>query len=135
MKILDDTRQTAFSGEVIPGRQIGRTLGFPTANLRVSNKEEWKLPLGVYGVKVHYKGVLYNGVMNIGRRPTFKGEEPKLSIEVYILQFNEDIYGEQLWIKVLFFLRHELAFNSIEQLRQQIKEDINTANRQFLLRE
>src|SRR5213075_450356 len=114
MKVLDKNKQTVFKGEVIQGRQIGRTIGFPTANLRVSAEEEPILPKGVYGVKVYHKGVPYNGVMNIGIRPTFKGEEPDLSLEVYILDFNRNIYGEHLIIDILFFIRDEQAFDSIE---------------------
>ncbi|USK70900.1 riboflavin kinase [Peribacillus asahii] len=134
MKVLEkDNKKTVFKGEVIPGRQIGRTIGFPTANLRVNSEEEPYLPKGVYGVQVYYKGVSYRGVMNIGIRPTFKGEKPTVSFEVYILDFNQDIYGEQLTIDILFFIRNEQAFDSIEQLVQQLKNDIEKANEQFLL--
>jgi riboflavin kinase len=133
MKVLSKNNQTVFKGEVIHGRQIGRKIGFPTANLHVSYEEEAYLPKGVYGVKVHHDGVLYNGVMNIGMRPTFKGEEPTLSFEVHILHFNQDIYGEQLTIDILFFIRGEQAFDSIEQLVKQLKNDIEKANKQFLL--
>ncbi len=133
MEVLDNNIQTVFKGEVIQGRQIGRTIGFPTANLCVSSEEEPYLPKGVYGVKIRHKDVSYNGVMNIGMRPTFKREERTLSFEVHIFHFNQNIYGEQLMIDILFFIRDELAFDSIEQLVQQLKNDIEKANRQFLL--
>lgn len=133
MKVLDNYKQTVFKGEVIHGRKIGRAIGFPTANLRVSSEEEPYLPKGVYGVKVHHEDISYNGVMNVGMRPTFKGEEPTLSFEVHILHFNQDIYGEQLMIDILFFIRDEQAFDSIKQLVQQLKNDIEKANKQFLL--
>ena len=97
--------------------------------------EEAYLPKGVYGVKVHFDGVLYYGVMNIGMRPTFKGEESILSFEVHILHFNQDIYDEVLTIDILFFIRDEQAFDSIEQLIKQMKSDIEKAKKQFLLAE
>jgi len=132
MKVLDKNKQTVFKGEVVYGRQIGRTIGFPTANMHFSSEEEPELPKGVYGVRVYHKDVPYNGVMNIGTRPTFKGEEPTLSLEVYILDFNRNIYGEHLILDILFFIRDEQAFDSIEQLVQQLKNDIDEANKQFL---
>ena len=68
-------------------------------------------------------------------RPTFKGEESILSFEVHILHFNQDIYGEVLTIDILFFIRDEQAFDSIEQLIKQMKSDIEKAKKQFLLAE
>ena len=132
MQVLDNYTQTILKGEVIHGRQIGRTIGFPTANLQVSQENEPYLPKGVYGVKVHHGDTYYNGVMNIGRSPTFKGEEKAISFEVHILHFNQDIYGEQLSVDILFFIREEQAFNSIDQLVQQLNRDIEQANEQFL---
>lgn len=129
MEMLDTYKQTAFIGEVIHGRQVGRTIGFPTANLSVRSEEEPYLPKGVYGVKVHHGDVSYNGVMNIGRRPTFKGEEQTLSFEVHILDFNQNIYGQQLMIEILFFIRDEQAFDSIDQLIQQLKNDVVKAKK------
>ena len=69
--------------------------------------------------------------MNIGMRPTFKGEEQSLSFEVHILHFNQNIYGQQLMIDILFFIREEQAFNSVEQLVQQLENDVEKANKQF----
>ena len=66
MKVLNKNNQTVIKGEVIHGRKIGRKIGYPTANLQVNDVEEAYLPKGVYGVKVHFDGVLYYGVMNIG---------------------------------------------------------------------
>ena len=131
MKVLDNYQQTVFKGEVVHGRQVGRTIGFPTANLRVGSEEEPYLPKGVYGVKVHHGEASYNGVMNIGMRPTFKEEEQTLSFEVHILHFNQNIYGQQLMIDILFFIRKEQAFNSVEQLVQQLENDVEEANKRF----
>jgi riboflavin kinase len=130
---IDNYKQTVFKGEVVYGRQVGRKLGFPTANLHVSSGEESFLPEGVYGVRVYHGDVSFNGVMNIGMRPTFKEEKPTLSYEVHILNFNQDIYGEQLLVDILFFIREEQGFETIEQLVQQLNHDIEKANKQFLL--
>ncbi|WP_081395777.1 riboflavin kinase [Peribacillus simplex] len=132
MQVLDSYTQTILKGEVIRGRQIGRTIGFPTANLHVQSEVESYLPKGVYGVKVHHENTNYNGVMNIGMRPTFKDEKEVLSFEVHILHFNQEIYGEQLKLDILFFIREEQAFNSIDQLVQQLHLDIEQANKRFL---
>jgi riboflavin kinase len=135
MKVINKYNQTVFKGEVIHGRQIGRKIGYPTANLYVNEVKEANPPKGVYGVNVHFNGGLYHGVMNIGMRPTFKGEELTLSFEVHILHFNQDIYGEVLTIEILFFIRDEQAFDSIEQLIKQMKSDIEKAKKQFFLAE
>ena len=99
----------------------------------VDCEDEPYLPKGVYGVKVHQGDASYNGVMNIGTRPTFKGEKQTLSFEVHILNFNQNIYGQQLEIEILFFIRNEKAFDSIEQLIQQLNNDVVRANKLFPL--
>ena len=123
--------QTSIKGEVIHGREIGRTIGFPTANLYFSPKDEPDLPRGVYGVKVHHNNACYNGVMNIGMRPTFKENVKAISCEVHILDFNQDLYGEILSVDILYFIREEQAFQSIDQLMQQVNLDIEQTNRFF----
>lgn len=129
--MMANTTQTMLKGEVIHGRQIGRTIGFPTANLYFSPNDEPYLPKGVYGVKVQHQNAYYNGVMNVGKRPTFKEDDQSISCEVHILDFNQDIYGEHLSIDVLFFIREEQAFHSIDQLVQQLHRDIEQTNRFF----
>ncbi len=69
--------------------------------------------------------------MNIGMRPTFKDEKGALSCEVHILDFNQDIYGKRLMVDILFFIREEQAFNSVDQLVQQLHLDIEYANKRF----
>ena len=123
--------QTMVKGEVIHGRQIGRTIGFPTANLYFSPNDEPYLPKGVYAVKVQHQNANYNGVMNVGKRPTFKEDDQSVSCEVHILDFNQDIYGEVLSIDVQYFIREEQAFQSVDQLIQQLHRDIEQANRFF----
>ncbi len=132
MNALKNRTQTIVEGEVVHGRQIGRTIGFPTANLLVSLENEIYYPKGVYGVRVYHENTYYHGVMNIGMRPTFKDEKGALSCEVHIFNFNQDIYGKRLMVDILFFIREEQAFNSVDQLVQQLHLDIEYANKWFL---
>ena len=110
-------------GEVIYGKQLGRVIGFPTANLRFENKIYPEF--GVYGVKIHIQDdeKVYNGVMNIGRNPTV--DVGVLSVETNIFDFNKDIYGKIILIEVLENIRHEKKFGSVDELKQQIGNDVN----------
>ena len=108
-------------GEVVYGKQLGRVIGFPTANLKFENKIYPEF--GVYGVKIHIQGdkKIYNGVMNIGRNPTVN--VGVLSVETNIFDFNEDIYGKIILIEVLENIRYEKKFSSVEKLKEQIGKD------------
>ncbi len=110
-----------FSGIVVKGNQLGRTIGFPTANIQI--KEDYKLipKKGVYLVKSILKGDLVYGIMNIGTRPTLNGTNQ--TIEVHYLDFNEDLYEQQLTVEVLEFIRAEQKFDSLEILKNQIQKD------------
>ena len=110
-------------GEVIHGKKLGRTIGFPTANLKFENKIYPEF--GVYGAKIHIQGddKVYNGVMNIGRNPTV--DVGVLSVETNIFDFSEDIYGKIILIEVLENIRYEKKFNSVEELKEQIGKDAN----------
>lgn len=123
---------TIITGKVITGNQIGRTLGFPTANLVVDTNEPC-LTKGVYGVKVMHRDILYDGIMNVGVRPTINKEDLQVHYEVHIFNFNEMIYEEELKIAVFFFLREETSFDSINQLVLQIKKDIELVKNRFIL--
>ena len=107
-------------GPVIRGDQRGRTWGFPTANIPLYRM----LPplTGVFVVRVHGPGFVANGVASIGFRPVFEVKQPLL--EVYILDFNHEIYGEYLRIEFLHQLREELNFDSVEALVTQISQDV-----------
>ncbi len=111
-----------ISGEVEHGKKLGRVLGFPTANLKVVNKVY--PPFGIFGGTVSIEGEdeKYNAVVNIGRNPTLKPGE--LSVEVHILDFNRDIYGKKINVSIERHLRDEKKFNSMEELRQGIKNDV-----------
>ena len=106
--------------KVVDGRKIGRTLGFPTANLEFLNAAEMPEP-GVYAVDVTLNNQVFRGVLNVGNRPTF-GASQKVA-EVHILDFDQDIYGETLNIAIRQFLRHERLFDTPEALKEQIAKD------------
>lgn len=108
-------------GKVIKGKQIGRLLGFKTANLIPDNKIYPKN--GVYGVKVMVEGFnnIFYGVTNIGNNPTI--DNSKISIETNIFNFNEDIYDKIIYIELLTFIRNEQKFENIIKLQEQIKND------------
>ncbi|WP_408011386.1 3,4-dihydroxy-2-butanone-4-phosphate synthase [Pseudalkalibacillus sp. A8] len=115
-------RICTLSGSVIKGRQLGRTIGFPTANLAIEQKDV-SLHRGVYGVKVKYKDKEYEGIMNVGVRPSFDDSGVDVHHEVHILNFDQFIYGETLTVEVCFFIREEKAFPYLEKLITQIRSD------------
>jgi len=118
-------------GKVIEGAKRGQTLGFPTANLALS--DELYPPLGVYAVEVFWNQTAYHGLANLGRNPTFQPNrsefERPISLEVYILNFNEMIYGEEIQIHFKKRIRDEVRFDSSSQLLYQIKRDLEWAQR------
>jgi riboflavin kinase/FMN adenylyltransferase len=118
-----------FDGFVVRGNQIGRTIGFPTANLHINNEEKIIPSNGVYAVKVKGKclgDTIYNGMMNIGIRPTVDGQ--KKVIEVHILDFDQDIYEQNLTVMVYEYIRGEVKFDGLEALKAQLAKDkITTA--------
>tara|TARA_B100001741_G_scaffold313552_1_gene320247 strand:+ start:11331 stop:12281 length:951 start_codon:yes stop_codon:yes gene_type:complete len=116
-------RHFSFCGKVVSGEGNGKNLGFPTANLVVENK--WKLipENGVYAVIVSYKSETFIGMMNIGYNPTFNSNIK--SIEVHVLDFKEDIYGQELEVSVVQKIRDEKKFSSVEDLRKVLEIDEN----------
>jgi riboflavin kinase/FMN adenylyltransferase len=116
-----------LEGKVVHGEGRGRTIGFPTANIDVS--APW-LKTGVYGVRIKINDSDYYGVMNIGVKPTFHKIYEK-SIEVFILNFHQTIYGEFVQVEALFKIRNEQKFNNVQELQAQIKFDIETASSQL----
>ena len=113
-----------INGTVIHGQERGRRLGFPTANLAL--REEFEhLPNGVYAVTVLYQGHLYRAAANIGNNPTFDGCDRRL--EVHIMEFSGDLYGEELMISFYKKIRNEQRFSSIDDLIRQISVDKETA--------
>lgn len=121
-------RAYSLIGKVVPGQQLGRTIGFPTANLALPD-EKFLPRFGVYTVEVFLEQTLgktaIKGVMNIGCRPTVAGESP--TIEVHLLNWAGDLYGQTLKVNLLKFLRPEQKFSSVEALKQQITKDCQSA--------
>lgn len=115
------------SGEVIDGDKRGRLLGFPTANIAVSDSAV--LPMnGVYAVRFIINDEVFDAVCNIGVKPTFqKGDAVHVVIEVHVLDFNEDLYGKQVSVEWIDFIRAEQKFESVDALIEQIKQDKETA--------
>jgi riboflavin kinase/FMN adenylyltransferase len=111
----------SIEGTVIEGRQMGRMLGFPTANLKLNQFSPLFLANGVYAVRIKHKTARYIGMANIGIRPTF--EQHELTIEVNIFDFSDDIYGQDLTLFFIDRIRDEMKFSSIEALKQQISFD------------
>ena len=116
-----------LSGTVIKGDQRGSQIGFPTANLKIDKNIQ--IPKnGVYKVDVLLNKNLYEGIMNIGYKPTLS-EGTKQSLEVHILNFNDDIYDADLTVHFKKFIRDEIKFSSVDELIQQITKDIEEINK------
>jgi len=111
----------SLTGLVEKGKQIGSEIGFPTANIRVLESYKLIPKNGAYVVKTNIDNKTVFGMMNIGYRPTLKGENK--TIEVHLFNFNENLYDTKLQISVLYFLREEQKFDSIEKLQNQLKTD------------
>ena len=110
-----------LSGIVVKGNQLGRTIGFPTANIKISENYKLIPKNGVYIVTAILKNKTIFGMMNIGVKPTLG--ENLLSIEVHLLQFSEDIYGKKIQVNVIERLRDEQKFESFEALKLQLEMD------------
>lgn len=116
-----------LSGKIARGNQRGRTIDFPTINIQLKNNMAVS---GVYVVEIKLNNKIHNGVANVGRRPTVDGITRLL--EVFIFDFNQDVYNNHAEIVFLHWLRNEVKFESFEKLKQQIKLDVDNA-KQWLL--
>lgn len=115
----------SFEGAVVKGDQIGRTLGYPTANIQLLDQEKIVPGNGIYAVQVSlpaHGSLPLNGMMSIGVRPTVAAGMSR-TIEVNIFNFSEDIYGEKVRVYVKAFIRPELKFSGLEELKEAIKND------------
>ena len=116
-------RPYTFSGKVVYGNQLGRTIGIPTANLWMPKQ---RLPVqGVFAVKCKLVDRQLYGIANMGTRPTVDGESPVL--EVHLFDFDQNIYGQRLEIEFIKKIRDERKFDNINLLKQQIHKDIDIA--------
>ncbi|MDR4435007.1 riboflavin kinase [Bacillus tequilensis] len=120
---------TIIAGTVVKGKQLGRKLGFPTANVAAKLNG---LQDGVYGGLVLVDHQFYLGVMNIGVKPTV-GSHLKKTLEIFLFDFHRDIYGEKIECSILFKMREERRFDSLESLKKQITKDISCAAKRFEL--
>jgi riboflavin kinase/FMN adenylyltransferase len=111
-----------IKGRVLPGRQVGRVLGFPTVNIPIAEGKIIPRP-GVYRTAIPIDGKIYSGVTNIGVCPTF--ELRSVHLEGYIINFNGNLYNKELKVFLLDFLRDEKAFSSLDELKDQINIDTN----------
>lgn len=123
---VDDARHLlgrpySITGIIVKGKQLGRTIGFPTANIHL--QESYKLipANGVYVINAYHQGAAYKGMLNVGVRPTVDGTFR--TIEANLFDFNKEIYGEDLTVEFLHYLRPEQKFDGLDALIQQIKVD------------
>ena len=111
-------------GHVVGGQQIGRTMGFPTANLSVDEPLKVLPGDGVYTVRAWLRGMAYRGMLSIGNRPTI-GDRPT-AVEVHLLGFSGDVYGETIEVEFIRHLRNNRRFDSLDALREQLERDRET---------
>ncbi|MGL5694015.1 MAG: bifunctional riboflavin kinase/FAD synthetase [Peptostreptococcaceae bacterium] len=122
-------RNYQLEGEVVKCKQIGRTIGFPTANIKI--EDEMLIPkCGIYATKVYIDDKMYFGATNIGYNPTVNGQN--LSVETNILEFDEEIYGKNLKLEFLERIRDEKKFKSLEELKLQLKNDTNYIYKKYV---
>jgi len=120
-------RDYRLSGTVIHGDRRGKSIGFPTANLKADDERKLIPKDGVYAVRARYNSKFWSGMMNIGTRPTFSGKERTL--EVHLFDFEEDIYGQDLQVRFVKRIRDEQNFNSVDELIEQLNEDKKIAQK------
>jgi len=120
-------RPYSIVGTVVGGDSLGKKLGFPTANL--SAHSEQFPPDGVYFAEAWLDGVLHHGVVNLGIRPTMARDKPHRTLEIHLLNFNQEIYGQEIELRFLQYLRPEKKFPNIDALVRQIEMDVNQARK------
>lgn len=109
------------SGKVVHGKALGRTVGMPTANLYVANET---LPeAGVYATRIGIGEKTFDSVTNIGTRPSVDSEQ-RITVETYIFDFHEDIYGETVTLEICKFLRPVQKFNNLREVQEQVQRDV-----------
>jgi len=114
-------RPYSFEGVVVHGDERGRTIGFPTANIQLNHRDKLIPKEGTYVIEAKLNGITYRGMMNIGNRPTFDGQNQR--IEVHLFSFNQQIYGQNLRVFLIERIRDEKKFKSSNELIKQLKLD------------
>lgn len=126
-------REYTILGTIVPGEKLGRQLGFPTANL--SAHSEQFPPNGVYVAEARLAGALYRGVANLGHRPTVRGEKGERLLELHLFGLDREIYGEEMEVRFLRYLRPEQKFENVEALKAQISRDVEQARESFSVKD
>lgn len=124
-------RDFSVIGQVGTGKKLGRTIGFPTLNIEI-HKNIVSPRLGVYAVELVLNNEKFYGVMNIGKNPTVSNDE-EIKVEVHVLSFNRDVYGEEVEVRFKTFIRDEKKFNGIEELKEQIAIDVKKVETYFAI--
>lgn len=122
-ELLQNSMMT-LKGKVVHGKALGRTVGMPTANLQVEGEE---LPqVGVYATRIKIGDTYYNSLTNVGRRPSVD-DDKCITVETFIIDFCEQIYGERVELEFVAYLRPVQKFESLEEVSNQVKKDIEHA--------
>lgn len=116
------TYNYTISGKIVEGFRVGRTIGYPTANIEIWERFKVVPMHGIYAVHVHIDNQEYKGMLYIGRRPTLQNSD-SVSIEVNIFDFDGDLYGKELTVEFKKFLRKDIKFTSLEVLKKQLQAD------------
>jgi riboflavin kinase/FMN adenylyltransferase len=124
-------RNYSITGVVIKGKQLGRTINFPTANISLSSPKQLIPSNGVYLVEVFIEGELFHGLTNIGYRPTVDSDTLNIHIETYIFDFDQEIYSSIIQLNFLKKCRNEKKFLNLEELKNQIAQDVIWAKKQL----
>lgn len=114
-------------GTVVEGNKVGRSLGYPTANLQTSDSSDILPAQGVYVAMVEHAGQWYQSMVNIGIRPTL--DMNHVTVEAHLFNFNKNIYGEEICIAFLERIRDEMRFNSLKELKWQLDKDKKVAEK------
>lgn len=114
-------------GNVVEGNKVGRTLGYPTANLNTSDSKDILPGQGVYVAMVKHAGQWYQSMVNVGIRPTLDMDH--VTVEAHLFNFNKSIYGDEICISFLERIRDEMRFDSLQELKLQLDEDKKVAKK------
>ena len=115
-------------GTIVNGYKIGRKLGFPTANIQVDEPFKIVPGIGVYAVWVYLNGEKYKGMLYIGDRPTLDNGN-NITLEVNILDFSGDIYNNEITVAFIYYVRGDIKFGSLEELKEQLGKDRDTVGK------
>ena len=116
-----------LTGIVVRGNQLGRAIGFPTANIDPGKNTCLGVKKGVYAARIKIKDKVYNGMANIGVRPTL--DQHKLTFEVHIFDFSEELYGQTISVYLHDFIREEKRFSGLDELKNQLHRDESEVRR------